>query len=385
MGDFKMPSLGSDMEAGTLVEWLKQPGEMVRHGDIIAVVETEKGAIEIEVFEDGSLDQLLVSPGTKVPVGTVLATISGDAKLSVPAPQTAPQPIIAPVNEPSLPVARTVITVPGSPQVRASPAARKLAQERGIDLKQVHGRGPDGAIVRSDVLDKSVAAPARGAREMEPMRRAIAAAMARSKREIPHYYLLHSFDIGAAQNWLAAHNGDKLPADRILFSALLLKATALALREFAEFNGFYDAGRFQPSTDIHIGVAIAIRGGGLAAPAIHDTDTLSLSALMVAMRDLVGRVRRGGFRSSEISDPTVTVSSLGERGVDALLPVIYPPQVAIIGFGSVQQRPWVVADKVEIMPVQSISLAADHRVSDGHRGALFLQKIEAILKQPEAL
>jgi pyruvate dehydrogenase E2 component (dihydrolipoamide acetyltransferase) len=151
---------------------------------------------------------------------------------------------------------------------------------------------------------------------------------------------------------LAQDNADKLPADRILFSALLLKATALALRDFTDFNGFYDTGRYQPSAAIHVGVAIAIRGGGLAAAANHDTDRLSLPALMVAMRDLVGRVRRGGFRSSKISDPTVTVSSLGERGVDALFPIIYPPQVAIIGFGGVTPRPWVVDDRIEVRAVR---------------------------------
>lgn len=373
------------MEAGTLVEWLKQPGDTVRHGDIIAVVETEKGAIEIEVFEDGRLDQLLVNPGTKVPVGTILATISGDATLSATAPPPEPEPIVALASEPTLQKATTTIAVPESTQIKASPAARKLAQVRGVDLKGVRGTGPDGAIIRSDVPDNLPAAPAKGARDMEPMRRAIAAAMARSKREIPHYYLLHSFDVRAAEDWLATYNADKLPADRILFSALLLKATALALRDFTEFNGFYDTERYQPSAAIHVGVAIAIRGGGLAAPAIHDTDMLSLPALMIAMRDLVGRVRRGGFRSSEISDPTVTVSSLGERGVDALFPIIYPTQVAIIGFGGVTPRPWVVDDRIEVRPVLTASLAADHRVSDGHRGALFLSRIAEFIVEPEKL
>jgi pyruvate dehydrogenase E2 component (dihydrolipoamide acetyltransferase) len=217
------------------------------------------------------------------------------------------------------------------------------------------------------------------------MRRAIAAAMARSKREIPHYYLSHSFDVSAAQVWLEEYNAARAPQERLLFGALLLKAVALALKDYPEFNGFYDAEGFAPSEAIHVGTAIAIRGGGLAAPAIHATDTLPLAELMVKMRDLVGRVRRGGFRSSEISDPTVTVSSLGERGVEALLPIIYPPQVAIIGFGAVLPRAWAVEDKVEPRPVLTTTLAADHRASDGHRGALLLRRIEDLLCTPEAL
>jgi pyruvate dehydrogenase E2 component (dihydrolipoamide acetyltransferase) len=209
--------------------------------------------------------------------------------------------------------------------------------------------------------------------------------MARSKREIPHYYLSHSIDAAEAKDWLETYNAERMPADRLLFAALLIKASSLALRDYPEFNGFWREERFEPSEAIHAGVAIAIRGGGLAAPAIHHSDQLALSELMTRLRELTGRVRRGGFRSSEISDPTVTISSLGERGVEALLPVIYPPQVAILGFGALQSRPWAVDGSVAVRPVVTISLAADHRASDGHRGALFLLRIGELLGQPEAL
>lgn len=217
------------------------------------------------------------------------------------------------------------------------------------------------------------------------MRRAIAAAMARSKREIPHYYLSHSFDVSAAQDWLEAYNARHPAPERLLFGALLMKAAALALGEFPEFNGYFEKDGFVPSEPIHIGMAISLRGGGLIAPAIHDTDKLQLAELMIRMRDLVGRVRKGSFRSSEISDPTVTISSLGERGVEVLLPIIYPPQVAIIGFGTVLARPWAAKDEVVVRPVITATLAADHRASDGHRGALLLRRIADLLEQPEAL
>lgn len=386
-----MPSLGADMEAGTLVEWLKQPGDQVKHGDIIAVVETDKGAIEVEVFEDGQVLELLVEEGNKVPVGTALAQISGEGETAQPVvPTPPPEPEPAPALE-AIPAPRT--TPPAMPGLRASPAARQLAEQQGIDLEKIAGTGPDGAIVREDVATKLESTrevspadkPSRTAPDLAPMRRAIAAAMEKSKREIPHYYLSHRFEISCALDWLDTYNAQRPPPERLLLGALLLKAVALALRDFPEFNGFYQGDAFEPSEAIHVGNAIAIRGGGLAAPAIHNTDSLPLAELMNSLRDLVARTRRGGFRSSEISDPTVTVSSLGERGVEALWPVIYPPQVAIVGFGAVQDRAWSVEGGLVVRPVMNVTLAADHRANDGHRGGLLLRRIAEILSQPEAL
>lgn len=389
-----MPSLGADMAAGTLVEWLKHPGDAVRRGDIVAVVETDKGAIEVEIFEDGLIDTLLVAEGTEVPVGTPLATIVGsDGIGTVPASTPAPTP--APTTAPlpradSVPATRptaneAVLKAPVAAPLRASPAARWLAGERDIDLALVQGSGPGGAIQRADVATLVSQPKRREGIDLAQMRRAIAAAMARSKREIPHYYLSHSFDISAAEAFLADYNATRLPADRLLIAPLLIRATALALADYPEFNGFHDGDSFTPSEAIHIGFAIAIRGGGLAAPAIRDTGQLVLPELMHRLRDLALRVRRGEFRSSELSDPTVTISSLGERGVDLLLPVIYPPQVAIIGFGTIRQQPWVVGDRIEQRVVMTVTLGADHRANDGHRGALLLRRIAELLAEPHKL
>lgn len=380
-----MPSLGADMAAGTLVEWLKKPGDLVQRGDIIAVVETDKGAIEVEIFEGGRLDRLLVGPGQTVPVGTALAIIAGDeaapeiaADVTAP-PAPAPQPVAATID-----VMALVAGEPGA-RPRASPAARKLAAELGMALTGIAGTGPAGSIVVEDVRRVPGRPPRRPGVDLNEMRRAIAAAMARSKRDIPHYYLAHGFDVTSAQDWLSRYNAERPPDERLLLGALLLKAVALAVRDFPEFNGFHVPDGFRPSAAIHVGTAIAIRGGGLAAPALHETDQLALGELMRRLRDLIGRVRRGTFRSSELSDPTITVSSLGERGVEAMLPIIYPPQVAIIGFGAVVPRPWIVDGRVEARAVITVTLAADHRVSDGHRGALLLQRVEALLARPEAL
>jgi pyruvate dehydrogenase E2 component (dihydrolipoamide acetyltransferase) len=382
-----MPSLGADMEDARLVEWLSKPGDKLRRGDIIAVVETQKGAIEIEVFEDGVLEEHVVAPGAVLPVGAVMARFRGAGETSAPraaAPITSPAPA-APKPPPETP---SVPRPPPAAGPHASPAARRLAQELGVDLASVAGSGPGGAITREDVAAAKAPAPASKkvpGFDFSGMRRAIAAAMARSKREIPHYYLSHTIDIGAAQDWLAAANAQRPPGERLLMGALFIKAVAKAAREFPEFNGFHVEGEFRPSEPIHVGVAIAIRGGGLAAPAIHDTADLALADLMAKMRDLVGRVRAGRFRSSEIADPTITVTSLGDRGVDAVWGVIYPPQVAIVGFGRIVTRPWATEGQLAARPTVCMTLAADHRVSDGHKGALFLERIGQLLANPGEL
>ncbi len=384
-----MPSLGADMEAGTLVEWLKHPGDAVKRGEVIAVVETQKGAIEIEVFETGVLGQLLVQPGTTVPVGTPLAVISGPGTTVVPPATAAPSPAVAPL----VAVAPHAPTIAPSPPVAegsrplASPAARRLATARGIALAGLKGTGPGGAVISADVpsLPPGPTPRRKPGLDLAEMRKAIAAAMARSKREIPHYYLATDIQLTAALRWLAHTNAALPPERRLLLGALLLKASALALRRAPAFNGFYRDGGFQPSPEIHVGVAVALRGGGLIAPAIQNTDQLDLPDLMAAMHDLVARSRVGRLRGSEMTAPTITVTSLGERGVDSVLGVIFPPQVAILGFGRPALRPWVVDTGVEPRQLLTASLAADHRVSDGHAGAQFLANIDRLLQEPDKL
>jgi pyruvate dehydrogenase E2 component (dihydrolipoamide acetyltransferase) len=391
MAEFRMPSLGADMEAGTLVEWLVKPGDKVKHGDIIAVVETQKGAIEIEVFEDGQVEQILVPLNTKVPVGTPLARIRGEGEATVATTaQALPSVVEPPMPKPAAPETAPPIAhplpVPGL--IRASPAARRLAQSRGLDLSAIQGTGPGGAIVFADV-ERCVGVPVGQKRaaglDLDVMRTAIAAAMARSKREIPHYYLQHQADVTDSEEWLARTNADRAPSDRLLLGVLAIKSVALACRRFPAFNGFYQRGGYEPSSAIHAGVAIAIRGGGLAAPALRDADKLSLDELMTRLRDLVQRTRAGRLRSSEIADPTITVSSLGDRGVEALYGIIYPPQVALVGFGRPVQRPWVVDGAIVLRSIITITLSADHRVSDGHAGALFLAEIGRRLQEPDKL
>ena len=381
-----MPQLGADMAAGTLTEWLKHPGDTVRRGDIVAVVETEKGAIEVEVYDDGVIDRLMVEPGTRVPVGTVLATLRGDGE-APEAPKESPE--AAPPKPVAPPPRRTMPrpTAEGE-RARISPAAARLAAEKGVDIHRLAGTGPHGAIRIADI-EAAIAAPTPVAAEAESpaaaMRRAIAAAMGRSKREIPHYYLSTTIDMGRALAWLAAANEKRPVTERMLYGVLLIKAVAKALADFPELNGFWQDGRFQPAEAVHIGWAISLRGGGLVAPALHDAGRQDFDSLMASLRDLVKRARAFRLRSSEIGGPTITVTSLGEQGVESVFGVIYPPQVALVGFGRIVERPWVVDGKVAPRPLIQASLAADHRASDGHRGGLFLATLDRLLQEPDSL
>jgi pyruvate dehydrogenase E2 component (dihydrolipoamide acetyltransferase) len=377
MAEFVMPALGADMEAGRLIAWMKKPGDRIERGEIIAEIDTDKGLIEVECFATGVVEKLLINPGDKVPVGTVLASIREEIpSIKPPAPRPAP--------------ARLII----------SPVARKMAAELGIDPATITGTGPGGRITHEDV-ERDAAARAAAAQVAPPvqppvqpedsagraarMRQAIAAAMAKSKREIPHYYLSETMDMSRATTWLAEENQKQPVEGRLLLGALLVKAVALALREVPELNGFWKEGRAVPSKEIHVGMAISLRGGGLIAPALHNADIQSLDELMKNLRDLTQRARAVRLRSSELTDPTITVTSLGDQGVETVFGVIYPPQVAIVGFGKIVERPWAVNGMIGARRMMTATLAADHRASDGHRGGLFLAAVDRLLQEPEKL
>jgi pyruvate dehydrogenase E2 component (dihydrolipoamide acetyltransferase) len=375
MIEFKLPSLGADMDEGKLLEWKVKPGDEVKRGDIFAVVETPKAAVDVEIWQDGVVHELITQPGETIPVGTVMARLAAAGEAPAPAAAPAPTPAPAPSRHP------------------VSPAARKHARELGVDVEKLPGSGPHGAVTVEDVEQAAKAAPAKEAKKAAPppsdktlaMRKAIAAAMSRSKREIPHYYLSQTVPMRRAVDWLTAYNEKRPVAERVLMGALQLKAVALALRDFPDLNGFWNNDAFEPARGIHVGVAISLRQGGLIAPAIHDVAELPLDELMKALADLVRRARAGSLRSSEMSDPTITVTNLGDQGVDEVFPIIYPPQVAIVGFGRVAPRPWAEEGMLGAVPTVVASLGGDHRASDGHRGARFLAAVAALLQEPEKL
>ncbi|MGD9954043.1 MAG: dihydrolipoamide acetyltransferase family protein [Burkholderiales bacterium] len=367
MIEFKLPSLGADMDEGKLLEWKVKPGDKVRRGDLVAVVETPKAAVDVEIWQDGVVQEQITQPGETIPVGTVMARLAAAGEAPAAAPAAA------------------------APRHPVSPAARKHARELGVDVEKLPGSGPHGAVTVEDV-EKAAKGVPKPAPEAPPpldkllaMRKAIAAAMSRSKREIPHYYLAQTIPMQRAVDWLTAYNEKRPVTERVLMGALQLKAVALALKDFPDLNGFWKDDAHQLSPAVHAGVAISLRQGGLVAPAIHDVAELPLGELMKALADLVRRARAGSLRASEMSDPTITFTNLGDQGVDEVFPIIYPPQVAIVGFGRLAPRPWAEDGMIGAVPAVVASLGGDHRASDGHRGARFLAAVAALLQEPEKL
>jgi pyruvate dehydrogenase E2 component (dihydrolipoamide acetyltransferase) len=335
-----MPSLGADMEAGTLVAWRRAVGDALARGDVYAEVETDKGVLGVETFEAGVLDALLVPLGARVPVGTPIARLRSGAE-TVRSPSS---------NLPDLP----------SSNVGSAPT-------------------PDGREPSPPV------APAAG--EDPPaqrMRRAIAAAMERSHREIPHYWVGSTLDVSTASAWLLARNAQRSVRDRVLLAALFVRATARALRRVPALHGSWRDGRFVPSESVDVGLVLALRGGGLVMAAIPEADRLDVDATMRALSDVVTRARSAGLRASELTRSTVTLTNLGDRGAERVLPRIAPGHAAAVGVGRVVRRPWALDDAVVVRPVIDVTVAGDHRASDGHEGARLLDAIAAGLLPEEA-
>jgi len=395
--DICMPSLGADMTEGMLVQWLVKEDDFVQSGDVIAVLETQKGAIDMEVYHTGTIDKLLVQPVVTVAVGTRLATLktvegksTGSASDSAPSREANRQEqsvkeAVEPVTKPK---ASIPYLEPGA-GVMASPAARKQALEQGLDLSSIPGSGPNGAVLLRDMAKVQPGAKP-GEKQssgsaLAQMRSAIASAMVKSKREIPHFYLSQDILLDEALSWLQELNQGRPPEQHVLLLALLLKAVAVALKKYPLLNGFYLQNGFVSANGIHIGNVISLRGGGMQVPAIHNVDRLSIEEIMQALRDISERSRSGHLRTSELTDASITVTNLGERGADRVFGVIYPPQVALIGFGKPRKIPVVKGDSVEAGDVICVSLSADHRVIDGALAAKFLHYLAKKLKKPECL
>jgi pyruvate dehydrogenase E2 component (dihydrolipoamide acetyltransferase) len=455
MGDFRMPSLGADMNEGTLLEWLVKPGDTVHRGDIVAVVDTAKSAVEVECFTDGVVETLVVDPGQVVPVGGVLARLGENAPSPSEAPPLKdarpgeklrePQPSEPQPREPALsaatpapsPLVRRrahelgidLSTIHGSGEggvvirrdidelahhevsrPHVSPLARRLAAAAGVDLSTVSGTGAGGAIRADDIRRVTVAGmpktevaaervtvgPATNGRASRhitaeraadqraaDMRNSIAALMSRSKREIPHYYLSTTVDLQRTSEWMRERNRELPVGERLVPSAALLFAAARAAREVPQLNGHWVDGGFRPAQDVDLGLILSLRSGGLLVPVLKTADTLDISQVMALMRDLTRRARAGRLRGSELSQPSISVSNLGDQGVESVLGVIYPPQVALVGFGAVTPRPWAVDGLLGIRPLVTVTLAADHRATDATTGARLLKAIDRILQTPE--
>ena len=433
MGDFTMPSLGADMDKGTLSEWRVAPGDEVRRGDTIAVIQTEKSDVDVEVFESGVVAELLVEPGTEVAVGTPLARIepSGAAPTDQPTPAgtaaeppAPPEPRTEPTPAPPRPsggtghrhaslvlspvvrhlaeslrvdtttlagsgpggrITRADVEAAASGRSRrpaASPLARRTAAARGIDLASLSGTGPDGAVLARDVPD-AVAAPA--PTKAERMRSAISRLMTKANQEIPHYHVTSTVDVDAAMAWLDERNAEVGPAERILPAALWLRAVGVALGAAPELNGWWEDDAFRPSDHVDLGVAISLRGGGVVTSTIAGVDECGLPEVMDALKGLVQRSRRGNLRGSDLAPASLTVTNLGEQGAEEVLGVIHPPQVALVGLGRPIARPVVVEGAVVVHRTVRATLSGDHRATDGHAGSRFLAALQRALDHPQQL
>ena len=390
MIDFLMPSLGADMEAGTLVEWRKRPGDSVKRGDIIADVETQKGLIEIEVFDEGVIGELLIKEGTKVPVGTLMATINPSTSILETKETTTQKTVIAiqPTEEKT--IKKAVTEQFEKKQIKASPLAKRIAAENNIDLSQLQGTGEGGAITKEDIenaitqKEKITKPEEKMSLQLESIRLAVAAAVSKSNKEIPHYYLEKKIDMTKALTWLRESNSKRPIQKRLLPAALIIKATAKSLVDFPNLNAIWDNG-VQPKKEINIGFVVSLRSGGVIVPTIRNANLKSIDEIMEALNDIIPRARAMKLRSSDLTDSTITITSLGEGGADTVFGVIYPPQVAIVGFGGSSQQAVVDNGMLGIRSVFTATLAGDHRVTDGLTGSDFLSTLNNYLQNPESL
>ncbi|MBU1658330.1 2-oxo acid dehydrogenase subunit E2 [bacterium] len=400
MSQFLMPSLGADMESAILMEWMVKEGDTVTKGQVIAEVETSKGVIEIEVFEDGIVEKLLVEPETECAVGMPLAIIKAGADNTLKAMKKIETQTIVKHNADTSKIEpdkqKKIIeakedNIEQEERIKISPVARKRAQELGVDITKLDSKKDVIHLSQIEALGTiKVKAPEAAekkeeTKERDGMRQAIAAAMSRSNTEIPHYYLSTSINMTPALEYLKELNKKRSIEERILPIAMLVRAVVLALKEVPELNGFWQENGHRMSKEIHPGIAIALRKGGLITPALLDAQNMDMYSTMEFLSDLITRTRLGKLRSSEMTKQTITITNLGDLGVESVYGVIYPPQLAIIGFGAIVNAPWAEGDALCVRKVMQATLAGDHRATDGRIGAQFLDKINKFLQNPQEL
>jgi pyruvate dehydrogenase E2 component (dihydrolipoamide acetyltransferase) len=407
-----MPQMGADMTEGTLLRWLKDVGDSVERGDILAEIETDKATIELEAYESGTLIKRVAGEGDIIPVGDVIALL-GDASEAVPDVERKP-PAETPARRTVEPEAKKAVEPAPAPtaapaqepgdRVRISPVARKMASEAGIDPSALRGSGPDGRILRRDIEAAMAAAgpgstPASTPRREPPrpqrtesgaaeglskMRQAIARRMTLSKQTQPHYYLTLDTDMTAALAFREQFNASATDEQRVSINDLVVKACAIALERHPKFNAEFSEEGLVHHDRVNVCIGVAL-DDGLIAPALLDCQSKSLGRIAVESKDLINRAKTGSLKADEYSDGTFTITNLGAFGVETLIGIINPPQAAILGVGSVMPQPAVRNGQVAVRQVMNVALSADHRVSDGAEGARFIKEIQALLEGPAAL
>ena len=402
-----MPKMGYDMREGTVVKWHKSEGEEVARGEVIADIETDKATVEFEAYTSGVLRRIVANEGVAIPVGELIAIIAGADEVIEEGPEdlTAGSPPEAPgadsVAPPTEAMAETTPQPATAPPARdggrllASPIARRLAQEQGIDLALITGTGPGGRIVEKDVLEFSpaavssspaatAAAPSGERIDLSRMRQAIARVTVDSKREAPHFYVTAEVDMDKAMS-LRRDLNDALPAEnRVSVNDLILKACAIVLGQYPKFNGSFQGDHLRLNSSINIGIAIALEAG-LIVPGISNCQDKSLQELAAASKDLIARANSGTLRNEEYSGTTFSVSNLGMFDVDSFAAIIFPPHAAVLAVGTVKSQPVVRDGELAVGQVMKATLSTDHRVADGAEAAQFLVEVKKLLESPVRL
>jgi pyruvate dehydrogenase E2 component (dihydrolipoamide acetyltransferase) len=415
-----MPKLGADMQEGKIVRWLKKEGDRVKKGEIIAEVETDKADIEMEAYASGVVRKILASEGQVAPVGTVIAVIAEEGEdvsgvLAGKAPVAAPAP-----TRPAAP--RAEAPAPAEPRapaerVKASPLARRLARERGVDVRLLRGSGPGGRVVRADIERAAApAAPAAAAAAprpavaaapvpaapavavpaavaaaaaageavpLTPIRRAIATRMVQSKAPVPHFYLTLDADMTRAQELRASLNAHDETL-KLTVTDILLKACALTLPKHPYVNASFAGDKIQFHREVHVGIAVAL-DDGLITPVLRDVHRRALTQIAREARDLAERARNRKLKADELSGGTFTISNLGMFGIEEFSAIIVPPEAAILAVGAIQDAPVAEEGRVVIRPRLRLTLSCDHRVVDGATGARFLADLKKLLEAPYPL
>lgn len=431
-----MPKLGFDMAEGQLINWVKQEGDTIEKGDLLAEIETDKATVEVESNFSGVVRKLLVTAGTFVPVNDPIAVIGtadeaidfdalgagGDGgaeetpvEIDVPAKQDTP------AAQPTTQTVETISTTNGSLPggVKASPLARRMAADKGIDLTQVQGSGPEGRIVKADIESWTlpVAAPATPAAQsatppapaapafnlpglaaaavgdvpadtrvpLTRLRQAIGRRLVQAKQEAPHFYVTHEFDMAPVMalrkqtNAMLAGTGEKLSVNDYM-----VKAVALALREFPNLNALLDGDAVVQRGNVNIGNAVAIEGG-LMTVVCHDADRKSLRQISVEVKEKAGRARSGSIKPDDVDGGTFAISNLGMYDVEEFIAIINPPDAGILAVGSAKQTPVVEDGEIKIGWRMKATVSVDHRVSDGAEAAQFMQALARYIENPLSL
>ena len=401
-----MPKMGYDMQEGRIVRWLKQEGDDVARGEEVAEIETDKAVIPMPSSGEGLLRKILVAEGMMVPVGQAIGVlgaadedIPADLLAGVPPADTAaaPPPAAAAAPAPAQPTTAAA----ASAEIKASPVARRLATERGIDLSRVTGTGPNGRVTEKDVRDfqepaAAAAVPAAAVPpppvgesqfiELNRMRQAVARTTARSAQEAPHFFVTVEVDMAPAMALRQQVNAAlESRGIRASVNDLIIKACALALERHPSFNATFHGDRIEIHPSVNIGVAIDLDGQGLIQPAIMRCETRSLAEIAQASRDLVQRARDNHLRAEEYTGSTFTVSNLGMFDVDNFTAIIAPPNCAILAVGSVVQQPVVRDGEITIGQMMKVTLSVDHRTNDGAGAARFLGEVKRLLEHPTGL